>query len=77
MWLEPLVTVPSRRGLLVGTRGLARDRRAAKEARYRGVPREVAAREGVQEVSLEPNLEAPPFGRGGKVRPAVGRHVLC
>jgi len=27
--------------------------------------------------SLEPNLEAPPFGRGGKVRPAVGRHVLC
>jgi hypothetical protein len=28
-------------------------------------------------LSLEPNLAAPPFGRGGKVRPAVGRHVLC
>jgi membrane protein len=28
-------------------------------------------------VSLEPNLEAPPFGRGGKVWPAAGRHLLC
>ena len=28
-------------------------------------------------VSLGTNLEAPPFGRGGKVRPAAGRRILC
>jgi hypothetical protein len=27
--------------------------------------------------SLETNLEAPLFGRGGKVRPAAGRRILC